>query len=140
MSSLRFRIPLVPRRAVSPVQSAAVAGRSRDKLKEKGKKDGTPVPAAADPDENLVQDAHTAGLAAIEKIVSSGGSILCWNFELNVRMNMYASQVQMRSAAPSREMCERVCVSPSPCAHECVCRERETDRQTDMVPISREIW
>ena len=66
----------MPRRPVSP-DATTVGGKGKDKVKDKAKKDGvkggdavdTPVPAM-DLDDKLIFDAHQAGLAAVDKIVS----------------------------------------------------------------------
>jgi hypothetical protein len=63
------RIPLVPRRAVSPDLSGAGA-KKPDKPKPKGGKEseeGPPPPT--DLDEKLLFDAFTAGVQAMDKIV-----------------------------------------------------------------------
>ena len=64
------RIPLVPRRPVSPDPTGAGA-KKPDKPKPKGGKEsdeGPPPPT--DLDEKLLFDAFTSGMQAMEKIVS----------------------------------------------------------------------
>ena len=67
MKMYTFRIPLVPRRPVSP-DTAGGKGKA-DKGKSKQPTGETPPPSE-DLDEKLLQDAHTAGYAAIDKLVS----------------------------------------------------------------------
>ena len=67
----------MPRRPVSP-DATTVGGKGKDKAKDKAKKDGAkggdavdiPVPTM-DLDDKLIFDAHQAGLAAVDKIVSA---------------------------------------------------------------------
>ncbi len=66
------RIPLVPRSPPSPDLPGSPV-RGKDKAKEKSKKDDSPV-LDADIDEKLLMDAHSAGLGAVEKIVSRNGA------------------------------------------------------------------
>ena len=82
----------MPRRPVSP-DATTVGGKGKDKAKDKAKKDGakggdavdTPVPSM-DLDDKLIFDAHQAGLAAVDKIVSAYSvnilkrHLLCLNF------------------------------------------------------------
>lgn len=64
-----IRIPLVPRRPVSPDPAAIAAKAKADKGKGKANKDEDLPPPPTDPDQKLVFDAHLAGFAAIDKIV-----------------------------------------------------------------------
>ena len=65
-----YRIPLVPRRPVSPDPNAAAAAKAKD---TKGKKPNTTLeelpPPPADPDEKLIYDGHCNGVISIDKMV-----------------------------------------------------------------------
>uniref|UniRef100_X1Z7B7 Calponin-homology (CH) domain-containing protein n=1 Tax=Capitella teleta TaxID=283909 RepID=X1Z7B7_CAPTE len=70
-----IRIPLVPRRPLSPDQAAAAAGAKgkgdRGKAdKGKGKDGDDGMAAPADLDEKLLYDAHQAAISGIEKVVA----------------------------------------------------------------------
>ena len=69
-----YRIPLVPRRPVTPDPNAAAAKAKDAKAKgkdAKGKEStGETPPPPADPDARLIFDAHLTGVGAIDRMVS----------------------------------------------------------------------
>ena len=71
-----FRIPLVPRRPVSPDPNVAAKAKQDKSKKKPGDPSVDSPQPPQDPDEKLIFDAHSLSTAAIEKIVSLDNSLI----------------------------------------------------------------